>query len=187
MKTVNYKGYQASVEFDDGSLFVKVLHIDDLLIGECDGASEAQAVAEELIDSYLADCKEAGREPAKPFKGTFNVRVSPELHKKVAMRAAEDGCSLNSWVGMAMEEKLECGKLSERIDGVFTETRLRFDDEAMSQWVQAVRIWEEPSSPRSKMGVIPGHGSWKSEHGSNVTVFPLTELLASRNKAKMHG
>lgn len=106
MKTITYKGYQASVEFDDGSLFVKVLHIDDVLVAECDRASEAEAVARDLIDAYLADCEEEGREPAKPYKGSFNVRVTPDLHKRAAMNAAAEGLSLNSWIGDAIEEKL---------------------------------------------------------------------------------
>lgn len=106
MKTITYKGYQASVEFDDGSLFVKVLHIDDVLVAECDRASEAEAVSRDLIDAYLADCEEEGREPAKPYKGSFNVRISPDLHKRAAMSAAAEGLSLNGWIGHAIEEKL---------------------------------------------------------------------------------
>jgi predicted HicB family RNase H-like nuclease len=106
MKTISYIGYQASVEFDDGVLFVKVLHIDDLLVAECDSASDAPAALKELVDAYLADCAELGREPTKPFKGTFNVRVTPELHRRAAINAAEEGVSLNSWVQSAVEQKL---------------------------------------------------------------------------------
>lgn len=106
MKTISYKGYQASVEYDDGVLYVRVLHIDDLLVGECLSAADAPKVMQELVDGYLADCAELGREPTKPFKGTFNVRVGPELHKRAAMSAAEEGLSLNSWVQSALEEKL---------------------------------------------------------------------------------
>ncbi len=106
MKTISYKGYQASVEYDDGVLFVKVLHIDDLLVGECVSAADAPKVMQELIDSYIEDCVELGREPTKPFKGTFNVRVGPELHRLAAIRAAEEGVSLNSWVQSAVESKL---------------------------------------------------------------------------------
>lgn len=106
MKTISYKGYQASVEYDDGMLFVKVLHIDDLLVAECNSASEAPKALAELVDAYLEDCAELGREPTKPFKGTFNVRIGPELHKRAAISAAEEGVSLNSWVQSALEEKL---------------------------------------------------------------------------------
>lgn len=129
MKTVSYKGYQASVEFEDDTLFVKVLHIADLLVAECDRASEVEATAKTLIDDYLETCAELGRNPEPPFKGSFNVRMSPEQHRKVAMAAAEDGVSLNGWVCSAVTEKLDCNRLSDRFDGVISkkdhEVRLR--------------------------------------------------------------
>jgi predicted HicB family RNase H-like nuclease len=120
MKTVKYKDYQATVEFDDGKLFVKVLHIDDLLIGECDSAAEAENTLIELVEEYLLDCKELGKEPCKPFKGTLNVRLTPELHRQAAMSAADAGQTLNAWIMSAVSEKVECNRLSDRIDGVFS-------------------------------------------------------------------
>lgn len=120
MKTVTYNGYQASVEFDDGTLFVKVLHINDLLVAECDKASEVEATARALIDDYIQTCAELGRNPEPPFKGSFNIRMTPELHKKVAIAAAEEGKSLNAWVGAAVAEKLDCGRLEDRFDGVIS-------------------------------------------------------------------
>lgn len=85
---------------------MKVLHIDDLLVAECDLASDAPKALAELVDAYLEDCAELGREPTRPFKGTFNVRGGPERHKRTAMSAAEEGVSLNNWVQSALEEKL---------------------------------------------------------------------------------
>lgn len=123
MKTVSYKGYQASVEFDNGTLFVRVLHIDDLLLGECDKASEAEAVLKDLIDEYISDCKEIGKTPTKPFSGTFNVRVGQELHKRAAMAAASAGQSLNNWLIEATTEKLECANLADRFDHVVEDAR----------------------------------------------------------------
>jgi predicted HicB family RNase H-like nuclease len=110
MKTLSYKGYQAIVEFEDGQLFVRVLHVRDLLVAECDAASDAQKAFEDLIDAYLEDCTELGKEPDKPFKGTFNIRVAPELHRQAAMLAAEQGVTLNKWVSSAVEEKLQAEK-----------------------------------------------------------------------------
>ncbi len=159
MKTITYKGYQASVEFDDGSLFVKVLHIEDVLVAECDRASKAEAVARDLIDAYLADCEEEGREPAKPYKGSFNVRVTPELHKRAAMDAAEDGISLNNWVSRAIEEKLECTKLSERLDGVILSGR-----RAMTlQFTDIAALWAEAGLQETTQ--VPGRKrpTWEEE------------------------
>lgn len=120
MKTVTYKGYQASVEFEDGTLFVKILHISDLVVGECDKASDVEATAHALIDDYLATCAEVGKDPEPPFKGSFNVRMTPEQHRKVSIAAAEEGVSLNAWVCRAVSEKLDCGRLEDRFDGVIS-------------------------------------------------------------------
>ena len=51
---------------------------------------------------YLRDCEEKGIEPEQPYKGTFNVRISPELHRIVAVYAMEHGKSLNAVVEEAI-------------------------------------------------------------------------------------
>jgi len=38
-----------------------------------------------------------------PFSGTFNVRLNPDIHQRLAMRAAHDGVSLNKWVARTLE------------------------------------------------------------------------------------
>jgi predicted HicB family RNase H-like nuclease len=120
LKTLTYKGYQASVEYEDGSLFVRVLHLDDLLVAECNAASDVPGALAELVESYLTDCVELGKEPSKPFSGTFNVRIGTELHRQAAMAAARDGLNLNAWVGAAVQEKLECDSLNTRFESVIS-------------------------------------------------------------------
>lgn len=44
-----------------------------------------------MLDEYLADCKERNVEPEQLYKGTFNVRISPELHRNIAVYAIEHG------------------------------------------------------------------------------------------------
>lgn len=67
MNTIRYKGYKASLEHGGSASHVKVLHIDDLLVAECDSASDAPKALAKLVDAYLEDCAELGREPTKPF------------------------------------------------------------------------------------------------------------------------
>jgi predicted HicB family RNase H-like nuclease len=106
MTVLKYKDYQGSVCFDDGRLLIRVLHIDDFLTTECDSASQAHATFAELIDDYLETCAELGKEPSKPFKGSFNVRMTPELHRKAAMAAADHDESLNAWVVESVEQRI---------------------------------------------------------------------------------
>lgn len=180
MKTVSYKGYQASVEFDDGRLFVKVLHIDDLLIAQCDAASEAQKAAEDLIDAYIEDCAAAGREPMKPFKGTFNVRLSPEVHRRAAMSAAEEGQTLNAWICDAVSEKIECSKLSDRIDGVFGKK------EREASWMRnVVSFHMHPHEEFNRARDIE-IGTWQGEDTHSYATGMLQRIVLSSAKQRHH-
>jgi predicted HicB family RNase H-like nuclease len=69
-------------------------------------ASEAQATFEVLVDDYIETCRAVGKAPAKPFRGTFNVRIGPELHRQAALAAADAGETLNAWVIGAAQERL---------------------------------------------------------------------------------
>lgn len=133
MKTLYYKGYQGAVEFEDGSLFVRVLHIDDVLVARFTDSREADKVFHELVDEYIEDCKELGRSTSKPFKGTFNVRVGTELHRRAAMMSAESGVSLNAWVSDAIAEKLDCDQLTDRVENVFT---IRMEEARIMQFAK---------------------------------------------------
>lgn len=106
MKTVSYNGFQGSVEFDGGRLLVQILHIDDTVIGECDKASEVKSCFKELVDDYIETCELIGKDPCKPFKGVFNVRVHPQTHKQASMAASQQGVSLNAFVESALEQRI---------------------------------------------------------------------------------
>jgi predicted HicB family RNase H-like nuclease len=61
----------------------------------------------DLVDDYLETCAATGKEPCKPFRGSFNVRVDPQLHKKAAVSAAAGSLSLDAWVDSAIRERLD--------------------------------------------------------------------------------
>jgi predicted HicB family RNase H-like nuclease len=107
MTTVTYKNFQGSVEFEDGHLVIQILHIDDFVTTQVDSASEVKAAFEELVDDYIETCRQLGKDPCKPFKGSFNVRIKPELHRQVAMAAADTGDTMNAWVETALEAGVE--------------------------------------------------------------------------------
>ena len=48
-------------------------------------------------------CYEMGEEPEKAYKGSFNIRISPELHKQIAVYAMSQQVSINSLVERALE------------------------------------------------------------------------------------
>ncbi len=99
-----YKNYNGTVEYskEDGCLFGKVTGIKSLLSYEGDSVRDLEKDFQNVIDEYLRDCEEKGIEPEQPYKGTFNVRISPELHRIVAVYAMEHGKSLNAVVEEAI-------------------------------------------------------------------------------------
>ena len=82
--TMEYKGYLGSVEFSegDGCFFGKVMGIRALISYEGTNAKELVEDFHAAVDDYLALCEAEGTAPEKAYKGSFNVRVSPELHKR---------------------------------------------------------------------------------------------------------
>lgn len=99
-----YKKYNGTVEYskEDGCLFGKVLGIRSLLSYEGDSVKELEQDFQNVIDEYLEDCKERNVEPEQPYKGSFNIRISPELHRDIALYAIEHGKSLNTVVAEAL-------------------------------------------------------------------------------------
>ena len=104
--TMEYKGYLGSVEFSeaDGVFFGKVLGIRALLSYEGTTAKELVEDFHGAVDDYLALCAAEGTQPEKAYKGSFNIRVSPELHKQAAICAMAQQVSLNTLVEDALRE-----------------------------------------------------------------------------------
>ena len=47
-------------------------------------------------------CAEIGKEPQKEYSGMFNVRIPPELHRRLSLAAQSEGVSLNKMVEQAI-------------------------------------------------------------------------------------
>lgn len=66
-----------------------------------------------VIGEYLADCKERNVESELTYKGTFSVKISPELHRNIAAYAMEHGKRLNVAVEEAIGIWSECRRLKD--------------------------------------------------------------------------
>lgn len=109
MKDVlTYKNFIGSVHFsaEDEVFFGKIEGIDDLISFEGTTVSELQQAFHEAVEDYIELCREAGKQALKSYKGSFNVRVSPEIHKKAVRRATLQGISLNQFVQKALEREI---------------------------------------------------------------------------------
>ena len=109
--TMEYKGYLGNVEFseEDALFYGKVLGIRALISYEGTNAAELVADFHGAVDDYLELCAQSGTEPEKAYKGSFNVRISPELHKQAVIAAMSHNMSLNSFVETSIQQALHAG------------------------------------------------------------------------------
>lgn len=107
--TMKYKDYVGSVEFSEAKecFFGNVLGIRKNISYTGEDVRSLIRNFHEAVDSYLADCSEAGTEPEKAYKGTFNVRVSENLHREAALYGLNNNMSLNSVVENALRNMVE--------------------------------------------------------------------------------
>ena len=106
--TMEYKGYVGSVEFseEDGLFYGKVQGIRSLLSYEGTNASELVEDFHGAVDEYLTACEEEGTKPEIAYKGSLNVRLGSDLHRRAAIYALSHGQSLNSFIEAAVRDEL---------------------------------------------------------------------------------
>lgn len=109
MGYLRYKGYTGSVEFsdEDNCLYGKVQGLKKTLISyEGRTIDEIRDDFESAVDCYLESCAQRGVEPAKPFNGKFVVRMSSEMHTRIAEIAALTGTTINDFVNRAIAHEI---------------------------------------------------------------------------------
>jgi predicted HicB family RNase H-like nuclease len=101
---LKYKDYEGTAELDMDRQVCrgKILFINDLVTYETDTPANLQKEFEAAVDDYIETCASLGREPQKPLKGQFNVRIPPTMHKDAVLRAVADNVKLNDVVVRAM-------------------------------------------------------------------------------------
>jgi predicted HicB family RNase H-like nuclease len=105
---LSYKDFFGSVEYSasDECFYGKIIGTTDLVTYEGESVQGLKSAFQEAVEDYLILCKEAGKEPQKNYKGSFNVRISPDLHKEAAMLATRKGISLNAFVEKAILDEV---------------------------------------------------------------------------------
>ena len=80
---------------------------DTIISYEGETVSELKEDFKGAVDDYIAYCKEAGITPRKSYSGSLNIRISPEVHSKIAILAQQAGISINAFIKSAVESKLQ--------------------------------------------------------------------------------
>ncbi|MBE3110023.1 MAG: type II toxin-antitoxin system HicB family antitoxin [Acidobacteria bacterium] len=105
---LQYENFIGSVHFsaEDDCFFGKIESIDDLVTFEGSDVNELKRSFREAVEDYIGLCRKAGKPVHKPYKGSFNVRMTAELHQKAARKSVLLGISLNRLVQRAVEKEV---------------------------------------------------------------------------------
>ena len=101
---MEYKGYTGIIEVDESSdvLYGRVLGLRDVVTFQGETVAAARQAFQDSVDEYLAFCAERGEPPEKPYSGKFVLRISPALHRSLAMQADTLGQSLNTYISAVL-------------------------------------------------------------------------------------
>ena len=59
------------------------------------------------VDDYIITCKEINKTPQKAYSGTFNVRISSEMHHILAHEAQLNNISINSYIKNILDKYIK--------------------------------------------------------------------------------
>lgn len=106
MTTMTHEGYIAEIELDQdaGLLSGVVLNTRATLHFAGRTVEELRQAFVDTIADYRDWCRERGVEPEKPYSGTLSLRITPELHRRIAEKAAQSGESINQFIMHRLEE-----------------------------------------------------------------------------------
>ena len=108
MNVMTVDGYHAKIEYDQEL---------DLFRGEILGLNggadfygkspkELRTEFKKSLQVFLDVCQDKGLEPRRNFSGKFNLRISPELHERLAIEAQAQGKSINTLAQEALQERV---------------------------------------------------------------------------------
>jgi predicted HicB family RNase H-like nuclease len=102
---MTYKGYTGKVEYDDEARLFhgEVINLRDVITFQGTSVEELRQAFRDSVDDYLEFCTVRGEAPEKPFSGKFMVRIDPELHRELFVKARLANKSLNTWVNEVLE------------------------------------------------------------------------------------
>jgi predicted HicB family RNase H-like nuclease len=103
---MKYKDYDSIITFDeDARLFHgEVINIRDVIIFQGTTVAELENAFHASVDDYLDFCASRGELPDKPFSGKLIVRITPELHRDVSLKAKKERVSVNHLISEALTE-----------------------------------------------------------------------------------
>lgn len=105
---IKYKEYLGTVHFsaEDETFYGKLEGVEDLVSFEGRDVKELKEAFKEAVEDYIEICEISGRAIEKTYKGSFNIRIQPDIHRQADRKSKELGISLNQLVERAVNSFL---------------------------------------------------------------------------------
>jgi predicted HicB family RNase H-like nuclease len=106
--SLEHKGYSGTVAYsdDDEIFFGKINGIRDVVTFEADSVPKLKKAFREAVEDYIETYLQLGKKPDQEFKGSFNVRIKPKIHRLAVIKSATLNVSLNQFVEAAIEKEV---------------------------------------------------------------------------------
>ena len=103
---MKYKGYYGVVQYDDEAKIFhgEVVNTRTVITFQGTSVDEIEQAFRDSVDDYLDWCMARGKEPEKPFSGKFVLRIPPELHRQLNLKAKLSNTNLNSFIVQTLEK-----------------------------------------------------------------------------------
>lgn len=100
MNVMNVDGYSARIEYDAerDDFRGEILGLNGSAEFYGRSPRELRAEFRKSLKVFLQVCEKKGIDPHRHFSGKFNLRIPPELHERLAIRAQAQGVSINTLV-----------------------------------------------------------------------------------------
>lgn len=108
MNVMTVDGFNAKIEYDpDTDMFRgEVLGLNGGADFYGKSPKELKAEFKKSLQVFLEVCKEKGIEPRRSYSGKFNLRISPDLHERLAIVAQAEGKSINTLAQEALQRRV---------------------------------------------------------------------------------
>ena len=105
MNTMRYKEYVGAIEYDpDAKLFHgEIINLNDVVTFQGSSVAELEQALQDSVEDYLEFCAALNRVPEKPYSGKFTVRIQPELHRALVLKARQEQLSVNKMVERVLQ------------------------------------------------------------------------------------
>lgn len=125
---MQYQNYYGSMNVDpeNNILYGKVEFIRASITYEAKDAVGLKKAFEEAVNEYLDFCEMKKITPEQPFKGSLNIRIGEERHKKAWIKAQAKNQSINEYICAALDASFKDMKVAAALPKKIASKKLVF-------------------------------------------------------------